>query len=493
MTKVNHSLLCSRYFVLALLLFAACNKGDRKKSPEKNSSQTEMLPNIPIDKGFSEYILSYTSGIIPANSPVEIHFTPEFAAIADKSALGVFDFDPQVKGKTEWKDDATLVFIPSKPLDAGRIYSGRLNMGKLAAVKERLNFFPLRVQTVRKDFRISVGALKATQESSDYTLEGQVIASDFIEPSEAESFVNVKLGRKKLEIEWDHSTNLIHRFTVPGISRNDEEQALTISWDGNQSGINQKGSSELAVPPSGSFVVLDVVSQSGENQKIDVVFSDPVDASQEMAGLIHFSRQVESIVNVNSNIITVIPGERLQGAIEMNVEPSLRSTSGNTLEETFVRQLDFTSVEPGIQMEGNGVIVPSSKNLIFPFRAANLKAVDLTIVKIFTNNLPYFLQESDITGGYSMKRFGRPVYSGRFDLVTSPGMNNGNWNLFTIDLADYIDVEPGVLYKVSLGMRKSYSLYPCSSGNDSGKYDEMMLRAEEQSREAWNDADNYYD
>ena len=41
-------------------------------------------------------------------------------------------------------------------------------------------------------------------------------------------------------------------------------------------------------------------------------------------------------------------------------------------------------------------------------------------------------------------------------------MNTGTWNLYTIDLADYIDVEPGVLYKVSLGMRKSYSLYPCS-------------------------------
>src|SRR5512133_1795535 len=308
MTKVNRSLLSSRYIMLALLLLVACNRGDRKKNPEKESFRAEMLPNIPIDKGFSEYISSYTSGIITENSPVEIHFTPEFAEIANKSASGLFDFDPQVKGKTEWRDDATLVFIPSKTLDAGRIYTGRLNLGKLASVKERLTFFPLRIQTVKKDFRISVGALKAPQEGSEYTLEGQVIASDFIEPGEAESLVIVKLGRKKLDIEWDHSTNLVHNFKVKGISRIDEEQALSVSWDGSQSGINQKGSSELAVPPSGSFIVLDVVPQSGENPKIDVVFSDPVDANQEMAGLIHFSRPVESVVNVNSNILTIIPG-----------------------------------------------------------------------------------------------------------------------------------------------------------------------------------------
>ncbi|HLP72293.1 MAG TPA: MG2 domain-containing protein [Bacteroidales bacterium] len=492
MTKASSSLLCSRYILLSLLLIAACSRGDKKTSSGTTVSQNEMLPNIPIDKGFSEYILGYTSGIIPANSPIEIHFTPEFAAIADKSASGLFDFTPQIKGKTEWKDEATLLFIPSKTLDAGRIFTGRLNLSKLAKVKDRLNFFPLRIQTVRKDFRITVGALKSMPESNSYILEGQIIASDFIQPDEVESFLNVKLGRRKADVEWDHSTNLVHGFTVKDISRDDKEQVLAISWDGSSSGINQKGSSEIKIPATGSFNVLDVMVQPGESQKIDVVFSDPVDAKQDMTGIIHFSRPVESVVNVNSNIVTVIPGEKLQGTVGLDIENSLRSSGGQSLAEAYSKQLDFTSVQPGIEMVGKGVIVPSSKNLIFPFRAANLKAVDLTIVKIFASNLPYFLQESDMNGGYSMKRFGRPVYSGRVDLVNQ-GTTNGNWNLFTVDLADYIDVEPGVLYRVSLGMRKSYSLYPCSSSDDNSKYDEIYQRAEEQSREAWADPDNYYD
>ena len=71
-------------------------------------------------------------------------------------------------------------------------------------------------------------------------------------------------------------------------------------------------------------------------------------------------------------------------------------------------------------------------------------------------------------------------------------MNTGTWNLYTIDLADYIDVEPGVLYKVVLGMRKSYSLYPCSSPEVS-KYEEMLGKAEDTSREFWDDPENYYE
>ena len=148
---------------------------------------------------------------------------------------------------------------------------------------------------------------------------------------------------------------------------------------------------------------------------------------------------------------------------------------------------------PQIVPEGKGVILPSSKNLIFPFRAVNLKAVDLKIIKIFDNNLPYFLQENDINGNNSVKRFGRPVYTGRVDLVTGSAINAGTWNLYTIDLADYIDIEPGVLYKVELGMRRSYSLYPCSATGGESKYEEALQQAQEQSREFWDDPDNYYE
>ncbi len=64
---------------------------------------------------------------------------------------------------------------------------------------------------------------------------------------------------------------------------------------------------------------------------------------------------------------------------------------------SFSQSLDFSPVPPSVKLAGNGVVLPSSNNLIFPFKTANLRAVDLRIVKIFENNLPYFLQDNDIT------------------------------------------------------------------------------------------------
>ena len=479
---------------LVLLAVSSCGPKENKPLLKlKRDRSGEYIANIPLDKGFSEYISGYTSGIIASNSAIEVRFTPEFAAKADKSATGLFVFDPAIKGKTEWKDETTLIFTPARLLDQGRTYSGGLNLYKLATVQERLKVFPLRVQTLKKDFRISAGALEsATPEGNSYLLHGEIVTSDFVDSKEAEKWLSARIGRKRLEMSWEHSDNLIHKFTVSNIERNKEVQELSLEWDGTSSGVNQKGESVINIPPLNEFKILNIISSAGDNQKIDIIFSDPLEAIQEIEGLIRFIPSTATTININSNIISLFPANRLQGNVSLNVESSIKNNKGVTLASSFTKQLDFTAVPPGIKTEGNGVILPSSKNLIFPFKAANLKAVDLRIIRIYDNNLPYFLQENDLNGSNSIKRFGRPVYSGRVDLVNSPGMNTGTWNLYTIDLADYIDVEPGVLYKVSLGIRRSYSLYPCSNSGEESKFEEQLQQSEEQSREFWDDPDNYY-
>ena len=489
MKALNFLLIC-----LVSILVSFCGPKEKKSLLRLKRDHTAgNFTAIPLDKGFSEYIASYTSGIISSNSPIEIRFTPGFAAKADKSATGLLVFDPAIKGKTEWKDETTLVFTPSRLPEPGKTYYGELNLDKLASVPERLKVFPFRIQTLRKDFRVSAGALECSSaEGTSYLLHGEIILSDFIGSGEVESWLTAKLGRKNLGISWDHSVNLVHTFTVSGIDRGSSKQELTLSWDGSSSGIKQKGSSVINIPAIGEFGLLDIIPVTDENQKIVAVFSDPLDPSQETEGLISLVPSTDITMNISSNTVTIFPARRLEGKVSLNLEPSLRNTKGATLAEGYQRQIDFTPVPPGIKTEGNGVILPSSKNLIFPFKAANLKAVELKIIRIFDNDLPYFLQENDLNGNNSVKRFGRPVYSGRFDLVTGPGMSSNTWNLYTIDLADYINVEPGVLYKVILGMHRSWSLFPCASSGDETNYEEMLRQSEEKNREYWDDPDNYY-
>ena len=87
--------------VIVFAIITSCGSNENKLLRHaKNQTAESVSVNVPVDKGFSEYISGYTSGIIPANSTIEIRFTPEFAAKANKSASGLFDFEPSVKGKT---------------------------------------------------------------------------------------------------------------------------------------------------------------------------------------------------------------------------------------------------------------------------------------------------------------------------------------------------------------------------------------------------------
>ena len=140
-------ILLSLTAVMAVIALS-CGRGPQ----EKKGADTTSVVTV-IDKGFSKYISAYTSGVVPAGSTVQIVFTPEFAATADKSKTqGLFSFTPSLKGTTEWVDDMTLLFKPSKPMEPATSYKGTLDLRKIGQVEEQLRLFPLGFSTVEKNF-----------------------------------------------------------------------------------------------------------------------------------------------------------------------------------------------------------------------------------------------------------------------------------------------------------------------------------------------------
>ena len=173
-------------FLLFIIALSSCGKKE-KKLPEaiRRLTRQEIPSLIPVDKGFSKYISGYTSGVISSASPIEIRFTPEFASLADKSAGGLFTFDPYLKGRSEWENETTLAFIPSDELEPGRIYTGTLDLGKLAGIDEKYRSFPVRIQVMSKDFRVITGYLECDPDNEGaYLLHGELALSDIISDKE---------------------------------------------------------------------------------------------------------------------------------------------------------------------------------------------------------------------------------------------------------------------------------------------------------------------
>lgn len=459
-------------------------------------SSTDLPPAITvIDKGFSKFISAYTAGTVPALTTVQVVFTPGFAATVDRSRTqGLFSFTPDIKGTAEWADDITLVFRPSRPLAPGTFYQGKLDMSRLGKMEERLRFFPLAFRTVEKNFTVNLDPITVTPpDGSTYTLTGTIVTSDRIDNAEVEKYLTARTGKRDEKMTWEHGSGNIHSFKIENIGRGDDESRLTVAWNGTPFGIKTKGEIPVAIPAAGDFRVTDMKVNTGESKSIEIFFSDLLDAGGELDGMVTAEPYHPLSLSADGNRLLVIPGDYVIGEVKITVDGSLRNSRGEKLGEAVTRGINFTPVEPGIRSAGRGVIMPSSGNLIFPFMAANLSAVDLTIIKIFENNLPYFLQQNSMgeAGEYhSVRQFGRPVYRGRIDLTAGAGFDPNRYNLFTIDLADYIEPEPGILYRVELGMRPSYSLYPCSGERKESVYEQMLEQVDVDRR--WEGSDDYY-
>jgi uncharacterized protein YfaS (alpha-2-macroglobulin family) len=479
--------------VAAVIAVIVMSCGQGKKEPGASAAAPAVTV---IDKGFSKYISAYTTGIIPATGTVQVIFNPEFAATADRNrTTGLFSFTPSVKGTAEWTDSLTLVFTPARPLAPGTSYQGTLDMKRLGKVEDRLKSFPLSFSTVEKNFTVTVNPVTVDMPDGDtYTLTGSVVTADYTDNAEVEKYLTARTGKRQESIIWDHAGSNLHNFSIEKIRRAKEESTLTIEWNGNVYGVRTKGEIPVTIPAEGVFSVTDVKVTAGETKSIEIFFSDPLDSGMETEGMVVTDPPHSLTVTTDGNRLLVIPDGNIVGEVELTIDGSVRNSSGERLGEPVSRRINFTPVEPGIRSAGRGVIMPSSGNLIFPFLAANLSAVDLTVIKIFENNLPYFLQQNSMGEasyyGGEIRKFGRPVYRGRVDLTGGAGFDPNKYNLFTIDLANYIEPEPGILYRIELGMRPSYSLYPCSGERKPSKYEEMLDLADQD--RAWEGSEDYY-
>ena len=93
-------------------------------------------------------------------------------------------------------------------------------------------------------------------------------------------------------------------------------------------------------------------------------------------------------------------------------------------------------------MATSAAILPDSKSLIIPFRAVNLYAVDLSVIRIFENNVLMFMQNNSLSSANELRRSGRLVYKKTLWLAKDSSKDVHRWEDYSIDLAGLIHREP---------------------------------------------------
>ncbi len=445
----------SRFLSLMIILFVISSCQQKEKG---------------IDAEFSRYISAFTYGNIPSDAFVQIELTQDFPSVELNSAIKekLFSFSPSVKGSAFWLNNHTVRFVPEPgELKPGTKYGVRFGLGKLLKVDKKFNSFDFNIHVNRQSFSVDIGTY-SPQSINDLEWNGVAGSVSFSNPVSIEDvkrMISVK-GSNQAVVNVVAVSSVQYKVSVDSLFRSDADNTYKISFDGKEIGSKSKYEHEVFIPAlSKDFYVVNEVSiYDKAEQYICVSFSDPVSTSQDITGLFSLSNIKNYTYRIDKNILKIYPESFPSGSFNLNINKGLKNISGLYLGQNYNFQLQAQSSKPQIKIDDGGNILPNSEQLFLPFSAVNLWAVDVKIIKVYQNNILYYLQSKSFNNEYNsgeVRRFGRLIKKLQLRLDTDKSLDLTNWNNFSIDLAEMFSEDPGSLYVVQLSMKPEYSLYSC--------------------------------
>ena len=286
--------------------------------------------------------------------------------------------------------------------------------------------------------------------------------SDVVKKEEVEKMLTASDGKKSYPVEVTATDNHTrYLFSIRQIPREADDYPLTITANGNPAGINRKQSEEVLIPAKDCFRFMSAERIEQPENGIEIVFSAPLSTTQDLKGLIEIPEISSSIFQISENRVFIYFEANTQNKLTLNIHEGVKDSQGKALGTSHTISFSEVSLKPQVEMSTTAAILPDSKSLIIPFRAVNLYAVDLSVIRIFENNVLMFMQTNSLASANELRRSGRLVYKKTLWLAKDASKDIHHWGDYSIDLAGLIHQEPGAIYRVILSFRQEYSAYPC--------------------------------
>jgi hypothetical protein len=460
-------------FALFALIFAGHSCTDKTQQTNEFSDD------------FQTIVQAYTNGIVSVGDEIMVRFNTEIpsARQGDVVAGEPLVLKPHTKGTSYWRDNKTLAFKPDQWLKPDQLYSCQINLGNLLP-EEKLASETLvfSFQTKKQDVHLRIDNL--ISQGSFYRVEGSVLLADVAQNQAVEKLITLSDKELQNQLQWQHPKADHHRFVLDSIERFESGRNLMLIYDGKAVGAATKGELPVEIPGLSDFKLLRTIVEQPPNQLLTLQFSDPLHPDQEVTGLVRIDENDKLILRKSENNLIIYLAERLSGTHKLVVSADLQNAMGFRLNQEMQIDVNFEPAKPDVRFVQSGVILPSSGDGQVVFQAVNLNAVDLYVIQIFEQNIPYFLQSNQLDGINDLANFGRLILKKKIDLTEGSALDRSLWNTYSFDLKKLFDADPGALYRVELRFKRSYSTYACS-GKDGTDTAELSAEDDHESTEIW--------
>ena len=457
--KTGRSSLATKlfFFIMWIVTFSAC-----MHSPKDIIPSAEYVP----------YVNAYTGGVISQSSTIRIELTHDQPMVDVNNELkdNPFSFSPSLKGKAYWISNNTIEFVPEEGnLKPGAFYEGTFQLGDFIEVDKKLKEFNFSFRVQERNFTIHTEPITITATQPDeVNIKGEIRFSDVVKKEEVEKMLIADNGKSKNYPVDITSTNnpTRYEFSINRILREAEDYQIQLTANGNPAGIDHTQIEEIMIPAKDSFRFLTAKRIDQPENGIEVVFSAPISNMQDLKGLIEIPEVSSCITQIKDNQVLIYFETNKINKLTLNIHEGIKSSQDRSLGTSHSISFSELNLKPQVEMATSAAILPDSKSLIIPFRAVNLYAVDLKVIRIFESNILMFMQNNSLASANELRRSGRLVYKKTLWLSKDSSKDIHQWEDYSIDLAGLIHQEPGAIYRVILSFRQEYSAYPCGGSEE---------------------------
>lgn len=458
-----------------LFLIAACTP--------KNEQTADGLPTTfsKSNAKYQYYVSAYTSGIISATSPIRLRFANDVVRLEEVGGTApndVVTFQPAIEGSFVWEDRKTLLFKPASWLPSGQFYTAIADLKKIYPnIQKDLQQLQFDFKVIQQNFEVVIRGLRETSltDLNTMRLMGTVFTEDAAIGSSVEKMLSMEQeGNSKLSVTWEHAaSNKTHRFVIEGVKTFEKGSELLLSWNGAGLGVEKTIQQEKIAIPSSEFALLDakvIQEDNDDNPYVLLSFSLPLQQIQTLKGLVSIEDYKNVDYNGRSNYKYVIDGNELrvyplntvEGERKIHVAAGIKSINNAVITDASEWNVAFDAQKPGVRLVGNGVIIPKTKGLYFPFEATKLRAVKIELFKIYEKNVLRFLQTDNMNSTYGLNYVGRVVAQKyvRLDEMNKSS-NKNRWVRYGLNLDELIKEEEGAIYQVRIAFDKGDALCDC--------------------------------
>ncbi|MEN9638980.1 MAG: hypothetical protein RLZZ262_848, partial [Bacteroidota bacterium] len=363
MTTLSNSLRLTMVIIVAivsLLIPTGCNHN----SP------------VAFNPEFAKYIAGYTSGQVSIASTIKIQLTEALAAQIQSMQIPLeklVQTSPAISGQTHWNGNNTIEFVPNEWLDRGQKYTVDLHLNELVEVKKELETFSFEFRTKPQFIDVHIDQIVPVQTQTPQTLRlaGTLRTNDVCAITSLPSVIDASFGGQDIAIRWENTNEAnTYRFIADSIHRQENSENIVLRWNTQAIGGNDEMKIEQRIPGKSEFNVFMVQAIQLPNQYAQLLFSSPLNPSQDLKGLIDISECQNEKFIIENNEVRVYPSSPLTGQKTIFIHPGIKGLNGDVSKEEQSFVVTFEDLKPNLKIgASNRVILPSTDGLVFPFEA----------------------------------------------------------------------------------------------------------------------------